>query len=106
MIRLVLALLSALALALNPVSVQAAGFGQDSTMSCGMQQKMPAKPANHGKMDCCTPACQVSSAAALLPDHDLADQVTNGEQLHAAMALSKLSSFAPTGLDPPPRRFS
>jgi hypothetical protein len=71
-----------------------------------MQQKMPATPANHAKIDCCTSACQVTSAA-LLPQRDItADQPTRGKELHASLSMKELDSVAPNGLDPPPRLHS
>jgi hypothetical protein len=103
-IRLVLFLLSALALALSPVAVNAAPFGQDAMAGCDMHQKVPAKPANHGKMDCCTPACQASSPAGLVSQRDASsDGAVRGGELHVRYAANKPVSFAPTGLDPPPR---
>lgn len=71
---------------------------------CDMHQKMPGKPAGHAKMDCCTPACQAASAAALLPQREgPPDRVINHSNLRAGLAAKELESFAPTGLDPPPR---
>ena len=71
---------------------------------CTMDDKMPAKPVDHSKMDCCTPACQVSSAAALLPQRaPTANQSIDRGELHASVVVKALDSFAPTGLDPPPR---
>jgi hypothetical protein len=103
-ISLVLSLLSALALALSPVAVNAASVGQGPMAGCDMHQKVPAKPASHGKMDCCTPACQAASPAGLVPQRDASSGgAVRGTELHARYAAHRLDSFAPTGLDPPPR---
>jgi hypothetical protein len=102
-IKLVLSVLSALALTLSPVAVNAASVGQGPMAGCDMQQKMPATPVNHGKMDCCTSACQVTSAALFARRDVTADQPSGGKELHASLAMKRLDSFAPNGLDPPPR---
>ena len=101
MIRLLLALLSAFALALSPVSATAAAPA--SMADCGMKGEMPAKP-HHSKMDCCTPACQASSAAAMLPQRgEASDGVSHERAPLSTIPVKRLISFAPTGLDPPPR---
>ncbi|MES2326225.1 MAG: hypothetical protein V4499_02690 [Pseudomonadota bacterium] len=102
-IRLLLALLSALALTLSPVAASAAAAAPAAMANCGMKGEMPAKP-DHAKMDCCTPACQASSAAALLPiSTEGADGVNHERAPLATIPAKELISFAPTGLDPPPR---
>jgi hypothetical protein len=106
-IRLVVSLLSALALALSPISVNAASVGQGPMAGCDMHQKMPAKPANHGKVDCCTPACPAASPTSLATQCDASsDGAARGSELHARYVANKPDSFAPTGLDPPPRLIS
>jgi hypothetical protein len=105
--RLFIALIWLLALALSPVAANAAASGQQSVMDCGMQQNMPGKPMHHGKMDCCTPACQANSAAALLQERrSAADDVASGNEPHANAPMRKLASFAVSSLDPPPRLLS
>jgi hypothetical protein len=70
---------------------------------CTMDGHIPAKPADHSKMDCCTAACQMT-APALLPERDAAATplMTNGA-LHDRAADKELASFTASGLDPPPR---
>jgi hypothetical protein len=103
-IRLLIPILCALGLAFAPVVAGAAPAPNSAMLGCTMDGKMPAKPANHMKKDCCTPACQMSSAAALLPERDsAADQIVTQGELHPAIAVKAFESFAPTGLDPPPR---
>ena len=69
-----------------------------------MDGHMPAKPANHSKMDCCTPACQITAAAALLPARISADTPLNRTAaLHERTVMKEFPSFSPSGLDPPPR---
>lgn len=98
-----MSILCALGLAFTPMTAGMAAQPNASNQGCAMD-KMPVKPVDHAKMDCCTPVCQVSSAAALLPQLDPgADQFMAGNQLHARIAVKALESFAPTGLDPPPR---
>lgn len=104
MIRLLISIVCALGLAFAPVGAGAAAAPSSGMPGCSMNDKIPAKPSDHAKKDCCTPACQVSSAAALLPQRDhAADQMISRGELHAAIAIKALESFAPTGLDPPPR---
>ena len=103
MIRLLTALLTALALAFSPVVAHAGAFGQDSMTGCGMQ-KMPAKSADHAKMDCCTPACQAPASAAFMPSKDTSDQVRLARvELLIGMPVKELSGITSSGLDPPPR---
>ena len=100
-IRLFLAALCVIGLALAPT----AGLATPSAMpGCTMEGHMPAKPADHSKMDCCTPACQISAAAALLPERvaDAAPLKSNGA-LHGSAPAKELASFTASGLDPPPR---
>jgi len=64
---------------------------------------MPAKPADHSKMDCCAAACQMA-APALLQERttDAAPAQSNGA-LPDRAAVKELASFTASGLDPPPR---
>ena len=103
-IRLVLAVLCALGVALGPLATSGAIAGQAAMPGCKMGGHMPAKPADHSKMDCCTPACQVTSPAILLPDRatDSSAIVADGA-LHDRTIVPELASFSPSGLDPPPR---
>jgi len=104
--RLLISMLCALGLAFAPVAANGMSFDQQPMAKCDMQHKMPSKPAHHGKMDCCTPACQVSAAAALQPQLGVADRLTSGKELRVTAAATQLDSFASTGLDPPPRPLS
>jgi hypothetical protein len=69
-----------------------------------MGGEMPDMPADHSKMDCCTPACHAPSASALLPKTDagLADLPVSKQQLNSA-PVKQLDSVLASGLDPPPR---
>lgn len=103
-IRFFLAMLCALGLAFNPAAINGAIATPAAMQGCTMDGHMPAKPAEHSKMDCCTPACQISAAVALLPQRtsDGTPLKRNGA-LHDASAVKRLASLAVTGLDPPPR---
>jgi hypothetical protein len=103
-IRLFLAVLCALGLAFSPGATSGAIAAPSAMPGCTMDGHMPAKPADHSTMDCCTPACQVSAAAALLPQRtsEEAPLKINGA-LHDRAAVTELASFTATGLDPPPR---
>ena len=103
-IRLFLAVLCSLGLALSPAVTSGAIASPTAMPGCTMDGHMPAKPADHSKMDCCTPACQISAAAALLPERIATDaRPTANRALHAPPALARFASFSPSGLDPPPR---
>ena len=99
-IRLFLAALCAIGLALAPTAVLAT---PSAMPGCTMDGHMPAKPADHSKMDCCTAACPLS-AAALLPEEtaDAAPLRSNGA-LHDRALAKELASYVTSGLDPPPR---
>ena len=101
-IRLFLAVVCALGLAFSPMATSAAISAPTAMPGCTMGH-MPAKPADHSKMDCWTPACQVS-AAALQPERTSAapSLETNGALLDRT-AVKKLPSYTASGLDPPPR---
>jgi hypothetical protein len=102
--RLFIALLCAIGLAFAPVAAAAAAAAPNAMPGCTMKGEMPSKPVDHSKMACCTPACQAPTSAALLPDRDRASDLSlGGGDLHASAPAKKLASFAPTGLDPPPR---
>jgi hypothetical protein len=102
-IRLFLAVLCSFGLALSPVLANGAIAAPNSVPGCTMNGHMPAKPADHSKMDCCTPACQ-ASAAALQPERTpaAASLKNNGALLDRA-ADKELASYTASGLDPPPR---
>ena len=104
MLRIFIALFCALGLALSPVAATGAVSAPATMPGCTMGEHMPAKPADHSKMDCCTPACQISAAAALLPEPGSASEPlkANGA-LHDRAAVQELTSFTSSGLDPPPR---
>ena len=103
-IRLLFSILCALGLALAPVAASAA-IGPNTEMpGCRMDGKMPAKPVDHAKMDCCAPACQAPASAALMPRQDTAASVGRADKSMLAWAPEKeLASIASSGLDPPPR---
>lgn len=69
-----------------------------------MGNDMPKKSNEHSKMDCCTPACQVTSSAALLPDSQVALVTDFSLKLNLTAApVKELASAPSSGLDPPPR---
>jgi hypothetical protein len=71
---------------------------------CVMGKNMPKKAADHGKMDCCTPACQAPSSAALLPNRIAALSLDTRSTVMLAWApVKELASIPSSGLDPPPR---
>ena len=98
-IRLFLAALCAIGLALAPTAVLAT----PSAMPGCTMDGHPTRPADHSKMDCCTAACPLS-AAVLLPEQtsDAASLLSNGV-LHDCAPDKNLASFIASGLDPPPR---
>lgn len=103
MIRLFVILLSTLALAFSPVAANAAASAQ-TMAGCDMKDHMPAKPANHSKMDCCTPACQATSSAVLTFEGDAAGTIgIRSSALLSVAAVKELGSAISSGLDPPPR---
>jgi hypothetical protein len=96
--------MSILSLTLSPVAANAAPVGQDAMAGCVTQKDRPAKPADRSKMDCCTPVCQLSPAAALLANGDpSAHRMVSRGEMHTPAGVQALKSFAPTALDPPPR---
>ena len=101
-IRLFIIVLCALGLAFSPAATSGAVAAPTGMPGCTMGH-MPAKPADHSKMDCCTAACQMT-APALLPEliADAAPLKTNGA-LRDRAAVKDLASFTASGLDPPPR---
>ena len=103
-IRLFLAVLCSVGLVLSPAATSGAFAASNAMPGCTMEGHMPAKPADHSKMDCCTPACQISAAAALLPERIAIDvRLTANRALHGRPTLAKFATFSPSGLDPPPR---
>jgi hypothetical protein len=102
-IRLFLAVLCAFGLAFSPTATSAAIAVPAEMPGCTMDGRMPAKPADQSKMDCCSGVCQVT-AAALLPERvvDAAQLKSNGALCRRA-AAKELASFTASGLDPPPR---
>lgn len=103
MIRLLVSMLCALGLAFSPV-VATAAVAAGKMPGCTMNGKMPDTPSNHDKMDCCTAACQMTSATALLPESGTTDAPLemNGA-LHHRLVLVEPISIIPLALDPPPR---
>lgn len=103
-IRLLVSMLCALGLAFAPVAPNAAVSQTNGMLGCAMDGKRPAKAADYSKMDCCTPACQAGSAAALLAaPSEPGDGLAHERALLSTAPVTRLISFAPTGLDPPPR---
>ncbi len=102
MIRFFLAVLCALGLAFSPVAASGAIAAPSGMPGCTMDGHTPAKPADHSKVDCCTPACQVSAAALSERTSAAAPLKVNGS-LHDGAAVTELASFTASGLDPPPR---
>ena len=102
-IRLFLAALCSIALAFSPAATSGAIAAPAAMPGCTMDGHMPAKPADHSKMDCCTVVCQMT-AAALMPERvaDAAPLKSNGA-LHDRAPAKELASFTASGLDPPPR---
>ena len=105
MIRFILAALVTIGLALGAPATSGAIAGPATTMpGCTMAGHVPAKPANHSKMDCCTPACPISAAAALLPERTAsAAPLDRNAVRRERTAWRESPSFSPSGLDPPPR---
>jgi hypothetical protein len=102
-IRTLLILLGAFALAVSPVAARGSVAASMPMSDCTMDKHMPAKPADHSKMDCCTPACQIT-ASALLPDRNAGGAPLKSDgALHGRNAVKKLASITLSGLDPPPR---
>ena len=105
MIRFILALLCAVGLALSPTVTSGAIAAPATMPGCTMGEHMPPKPADHSKMDCCTPACQISAAAAMLPERAAtAGPLKMKAPLRMNAPAKELASFTASGLDPPPRR--
>lgn len=103
-IRLCLTALCALALALSPAATSGAIATPAGMPGCTMDGHMPAKPTDHAKMDCCTPACQVTAAAAFLPAPTASSvPLYDSRALHARAAETELASVEASALDPPPR---
>ena len=101
-IRLLIGVLCALGLAIAPAG--ATTMSSDVMVGCTMGKQMPKKAAEHEKMDCCTPTCQVPAASALLPVTLAAAKASGHSTMKLAWALAKeLTSFRNSGLDPPPR---
>lgn len=102
-IRLFIGVLAAFALALSPLAAVGAMGAPSAMPGCMSEGRMPAKPVDHAKMDCCAPFCQ-AAPAALLPELNRAGEAlkSDGAQ-HDRTAGRELPSFRPSGRDPPPR---
>ena len=103
MIRLLISILCAIGLALTPVTATAAAAPSSDMAGCTMDGKMPAKPADHSKMDCCTPACQTSASTALLPSRDAGSGAYAAATMNEFLPVKELAGVTSSGLDPPPR---
>jgi hypothetical protein len=101
-IRHLLALLCAIGLAFSPLAAEPASAAPMAP--CAMGGEMPDMPADHSKMDCCTPACHAPAASALIPriNAGLADFQAPGRLLSIA-PVKELESILASGVDPPPR---
>jgi len=103
-IRLLISMLCALGMALSPVAAGASGAASSGMLGCTMGCKMPNKSADHSTRNCCTPACQALSSAALIPDGDVTAPAAVLDSTKLTRAPEKeLASVANSGLDPPPR---
>lgn len=103
-IRLFISLLCALGLALSPVGAASAAPAPAAMADCAMKGDMPAKPADGGKMSCCTPACQAPAPSVLLPEPErAANDLTAKRDLLVGASAEELKSLLRSGLDPPPR---
>ena len=102
MIRHFVALFCAIGLAFSPLAAAPASATQMA--DCAMGGDMPDLPADHSKMDCCTPACHAPSANASLPRSDVAlpQRLGPSQQFRTAL-FQQLESVLASGLDPPPR---
>lgn len=106
-IRFFIGLLAALALAFSPAAASSAMTAPSAMPGCTMDGHMPAKPADHTKMDCCNAFCQAAAAWALLPERNsAAEPLKSDGARHARTAVTALPSFKTSGLDPPPRLLS
>jgi hypothetical protein len=102
-IRLLISILCAVGLALTPVTVSATAAPSSDMAACTMNGQMPAKPADHSKMECCTPACQASSSAALLPSREAGSGAHATATMNVFLSVKELAGVTSSGLDPPPR---
>lgn len=102
-IRIFLAFLSALALALSPVAAASAATAPVSMADCDMKCDMPA---DESSMDCCGPACPAPAPAAVEPERSGSTTDLSWKGLNATLPVKALYSLLPTGLDPPPRLLS
>ena len=113
MIRLLIAILCALGLALSPVGVAHAYADPGMNMSnCPMQMAMathemhgmsPGK-MHHGSMDCCSQACHAPTPiAVVVPIGIPEDEPVIETALFDAIPVKHLVSATGSTLDPPPR---
>lgn len=96
-------MLSALGLALSPMATTGAIAAPAAMPGCTMDGHIPAKPADHSKMDCCTVVCQMAAAALLSEQTAEAAPLNVNGASHERGAAKELASFTASGLDPPPR---
>lgn len=97
--RVILALLMAMSLALSPSPAFSVPSG-----NCSMAGPAHVMPADHEDMGCCTADCRVSCPSALLPQ---AGEDRSGGPFKsgpvAPAAAGIMDSVDPAGSDPPPR---
>jgi len=103
-IRFILSLLCVLGLAFSPVATNVARANPAEMAECTMDQSAPARSSDDSQKSCCTPACQLAPAAALLPEPSSRRslQTSKGAE-RLPDATKELASFRTSGLDPPPR---
>lgn len=86
------------------VAAMATDLPSAQASDCKMADKMPAQPADHGKMACCTTDCTMAGTAAVAEPGN----VGLSEPLHARATLAstpvkQLDSLDWATVDPPPR---
>lgn len=103
MIRLLICILSVFGLAFAPVTLSAPAMPPTDMAGCSMDGKMPPEHTRHSKVDCCAPACQMQTSAALLQNEVAAEPFDAALALLVSAPAKELVSLAYSGLDPPPR---
>ena len=99
--RILLAILITMSLAFAPKAAPAA-----HPVDCPMMQEAGGAVPQHHDKDCCTDACAVTAAAAVLPASDAgACAFQPASAFPAAPPNASPESFDPAGDDPPPRTF-
>ena len=105
-IRFVLSCLLALSFigSAPAVAAMATELPAAQASDCKMANKMPAKPADHGKMACCTSDCTMAGPAALAqPGNGGLAEPPAVRAILASMPVKQLDSVDWATADPPPR---